>query len=80
LDKQDSICIESVTRLRGKVSSRFICECLDEKYKQKYRVENAKRQKSHNESLAALRYFIIAPFSDNMDATDRHENALAILY
>jgi hypothetical protein len=45
---QESICIEIVTQLRGRVSSRFIWECLDEKYKQKYRVENAKKQKNHN--------------------------------
>lgn len=37
----DSICIEIVTQLQGRVSARFIHECLDEKYKQKHRVENA---------------------------------------
>ena len=51
---QNSICIEIVTQLRGRVFSRFICECLDEKYKQKYRVENAKKEKNHKQSLAAL--------------------------
>lgn len=51
---QDSVCIEIVTQLSGRVSSRFICECLDEKHKQKHRVENAKKQKNHKKSLAAV--------------------------
>jgi hypothetical protein len=42
------------------VSERFIHECLDSKYKQKYRAENAKKRKSkeeekgNKENLAAL--------------------------
>jgi hypothetical protein len=42
------------------VSERFIHECLDNKYKQKYRAENAKKRKSkeqekgNKENLAAL--------------------------
>lgn len=53
----ETICIEIVTQLQGQVSERFICECLDEKYKQKNRVENAKKQKKKNqeeEKLAAV--------------------------
>ena len=41
----DTICIEIVTQLHGDVSERFIRECLPEKYKQKHKVENAKKQK-----------------------------------
>jgi hypothetical protein len=41
----DTICMEIVTQLRGQVSERFVRECLDEKYKQKPRVENARKQK-----------------------------------
>jgi hypothetical protein len=53
----DTISIEIVTQLHGKVSERFIRECLDEKYKQQRRVENAKKQKMRqegDENLAAL--------------------------
>ena len=56
----DTISIEIVTQLHGKVSERFIHECLDEKYKQKHLVDNAKKQKRQpeeqdgNENLAAL--------------------------
>jgi hypothetical protein len=57
----DTICIEIVTQLKGptpeKVSERFIRECLDEKYKQKHKVENAKKKKKQkqeeNNNLAA---------------------------
>ena len=41
----DTISIEIVNQLRDKVSERFIHNCLDEKYKQKSQVENARRQK-----------------------------------
>jgi hypothetical protein len=56
----DTISIEIVNQLRGIVSERFIHECLDSKYKQKYRAENAKKRKSKEEEkgkeekLAAL--------------------------
>jgi hypothetical protein len=58
----DTICIEIVTQLKGpgaeKVSERFIRECLPEKYKQKSRIENAKKQKKQkqeeNNNLAAV--------------------------
>jgi hypothetical protein len=42
----DTISIEIVNQLRGRVSERHIRECLDEKYKQKHRVENARKQES----------------------------------
>jgi hypothetical protein len=35
--------------MRGKVSERFIHNCLDEKYKQKSQVENARKQKKKNQ-------------------------------
>ena len=44
----DTICMEIVTQLRGQVSERFVRQCLDEKYKQKSHIENAKRQKKQN--------------------------------
>jgi len=42
----DTISIEIVNQLRGRVSERFVHICLDNKYKQKYRAENAKKRKS----------------------------------
>ena len=44
----DAICMKITNQLLGRVSERFIRECLDEKYKQKPRVENARKQKKHN--------------------------------
>ena len=41
----DTIAMEIVIQLQGMVSPRLIHKCLDEKYKQKYRYENAKKQK-----------------------------------
>src|SRR5689334_12373266 len=41
----DTIAMEIVIQLRDIVSVRLIRECLDDKYKQKYRSENAKKQK-----------------------------------
>jgi hypothetical protein len=45
----DTVSIEIVNQLRGRVSERFIHECLDDKYKQKYRVENAKKRRNKEE-------------------------------
>jgi hypothetical protein len=54
-----TISIEIVNQLRGRVSERFIHECLDDK--QKYRAENAKKRRNKEEekgnqekNLAAL--------------------------
>ena len=53
----DTISSTIVNRLDGLVSERFIHECLDEKYKQKHKVKNAKKQKKkqvENNNLAAV--------------------------
>jgi len=50
--RTDSICNEIVHQLRGKVSERLIRSCLDEKYKETHRVENARKQKN-TKDLAA---------------------------
>jgi hypothetical protein len=55
----ESISIEIVNQLRGRVSERLVHLSLDEKYKKKYRIENAlrkkeKKEKEKKESLAAL--------------------------
>jgi hypothetical protein len=49
----ETICIEIVTKLRDKVSERFVRRCLDGKYKQGYRIVNAKKQKERGMILAA---------------------------
>ena len=41
----DTISIEIVNQLRGSISEGFIHECLDDKYKQKHKVENAKNKR-----------------------------------
>ncbi len=46
----DTISMEIVNQLRGQVSEGFVRECLDEKYKQKRRVQNARKQKRQLES------------------------------
>jgi hypothetical protein len=40
----NTICIEIVNQLRGTVSESFIRKCLDEKYKDTHRSQNAKQQ------------------------------------
>ena len=40
----DSICMKIVAKLWGQVSDRFIRKCLEYKYKQKVRVDNARKQ------------------------------------
>jgi hypothetical protein len=51
----DTICMKIVDHLHGRVSPRFIRECLDDKYKQKVRVENARKQKLQEDvKLAAV--------------------------
>ena len=56
--RTDTICVEIVNQLRGQVSERFIRECLDEKYKEKVRVENARKQRpkkdKETDKLAAV--------------------------
>ena len=47
----DTICMEIVTQLRGQVSDGFVRECLDEKYKQKHRIVNARKQKKKQDYL-----------------------------
>jgi hypothetical protein len=51
----DEISSEITHHLHGKVSQRLIHDCLDEKYKKKHRVKNARKQKKKQEQdLAAL--------------------------
>jgi len=50
----DTICMEITNRLDGIVSASFIRQCLDEKYKQKVRSENAKKQKERPQNELKL--------------------------
>src|SRR5947209_687615 len=72
----NGICNEIVHQLRGKkVSERTIRNCLDEKYKENYRVKNARKQKrkchENTEDLAAL-----MPLNDGN--IDRQEKKIVI--
>ena len=57
----DTISIEIVNQLRGKVSERFIHNCLDEKYKQKSQVENARKQKKKKEEVDVENLAVLSP-------------------
>jgi hypothetical protein len=51
----DEISSDIIHQLHGRVSQRLVHDCLDEKYKKKHRVENARKQKKKQEQdLAAL--------------------------
>lgn len=68
----DLICIEITKKLTGIVSERFVRKCLEEKYKQSYRTENARKQKEkqHNtSSLAAL-----VPLKSNPDNSTKKKS------
>lgn len=73
--RTDTICVEIVNQLRGKVSERFIRECLEDKYKQQQKMQNARMQKKkrlqeqgHNDSLAAL-----TPLNQEQEETENKE-------
>jgi hypothetical protein len=47
----DTICMEIINQLRGQVSATFIRQYLQEKYKQKTRVENAKKKQKQKPGI-----------------------------
>lgn len=59
----DTICMNMVDQLHGRVSERFIRECLEEKYKQKIRVDNARKQKRQPESIVDNNLAVIPPLN-----------------
>jgi hypothetical protein len=77
----DTISIEIINQLRGQVSERFIRECLDEKYKQKVRVENARKQKYHRrqeeEDKASGKLAAVTPL--NQEVEEEEENKKVII-
>jgi hypothetical protein len=70
----ESICNEIVHQLHGKASPRLIRVSLDEKYKEKHRVENARKQKKHKstEDLAA-------PLPLTSGDTNRQEEKMVVI-
>jgi hypothetical protein len=76
----DTICIEIINQLRGQVSERFIRECLDEKYKQKVRVENARKQKyqirQEEEDKASGKLAAVTPL--NQDEEEENKKVIII--
>jgi hypothetical protein len=71
----DTISIEIINQLRGQVSERFIRECLDEKYKQKVRVENARKQKyqtrQEEEDKASGKLAAVTPLNQDEEEEDK---------
>jgi hypothetical protein len=76
----DTISIEIINQLRGQVSERFIRECLDEKYKQKVRVENARKQKyqirQEEEDKASGKLAAVTPL--NQDEEDENKKVIIL--
>src|SRR6476620_3259477 len=54
IEQTDTICQIIVDQLEGVVDDRFVRQCLPEKYKQKYRVNNAKKQKKNSQEESKL--------------------------
>ncbi|MER5174860.1 MAG: hypothetical protein ABJB76_03815 [Candidatus Nitrosocosmicus sp.] len=70
-----TISMEIVIQLRGKVSERFIRECLDEKYKQKSRVDNAKKQqKHHQQRQKELKLAVVTPLNPEIQKEEKVED------
>ena len=74
----DSISVEIVTQLRGRVSESFIHQCLDDKYKQKHRVENAKKRKKKEGQEEDISEENIAPLP-LLNHHEAEENKKAII-
>ncbi len=76
----ESICMEIINQLRGQVRERTIRACLDEKYKQKTRMENARKQKRQTEetdledNLAAL-----MPLNQDEEEEEEEKKELVIV-
>jgi hypothetical protein len=76
----DTISIEIVNQPRGRVSERFIHECLDDKYKQKYRVENAKKRKNKEEEKGKARNCIHRDrFRVHQNEKERMQRTISII-
>ena len=69
----DRIAVEIVHQLR-KVSERLIHDCLDEKYKEKHSVENARKRRKHHQSTEDLAALVLLKDRN----TDRQEKKVVI--
>ncbi len=69
----NNICMTITRKLKGHVSPSFIRECLDEKYKQKVRVENAKKQKRghHQHEVQEIEAVNLAPLPSLKNEEER---------
>ncbi len=68
----DTISAEIVTQLHDQVSERFIHECLDEKYKQKSRVDNARKQKKEpKEPQVISKLAALPPLNQEVEEDDK---------
>jgi hypothetical protein len=78
----DTISIEIINQLRGQVSERFIRECLDEKYKQKVRVENARKQKyqirQEEEDKASGKLAAVTPLNQEVEEEDENKKVIIL--
>jgi hypothetical protein len=78
----DTICIEIINQLRGQVSERFIRECLDEKYKQKVRVENARKQKyqtrQEEEDKASGKLAAVTPLNQEVEEDEENKKVIIL--
>ncbi len=73
----DSICMKITVQLDGKVSESVIRKCLPEKYKQKHRVENAKKQKREKEEVDNLA--VLLPLNQGEEEKKEEERRQAIM-
>lgn len=73
----DEIANEIVHQLRGRVSERLIRHCLDEKYKKKHRVENAKRKLAAILPLNDGREVVEEPATPQQQAEDEKAGTYA---
>ncbi|MER5175699.1 MAG: hypothetical protein ABJB76_05190, partial [Candidatus Nitrosocosmicus sp.] len=78
--RTDTISMEIVNQLRGQVSERFIHECLDEKYKQKVRVENArKQQKQRQEERKVIdKLAAVTPLNQEEEEAEKKEVVMLV--
>jgi hypothetical protein len=79
--RPDSICIEIIERLRGRVSERLIRKCLDSEYKDQRQAENAKKQQHKVAAKSAAKQEIITDTSGHStqrQVSELHESTDAV--
>jgi hypothetical protein len=70
----DTICMEITNHLSGRVSDRFVRECLDERYKNKVHVDIAKMQKNHSLKDKVIdKLAVLPPLGQVIEEGEREE-------